>query len=508
MTTAQRFTLIAAILASSMGFLDFSALGVVLPSLQNDLHASGTQLLWISNMSPLILSAFMLVGGSLGDRLGRKKIFMTGIALFGGGSLLSGLAPSVTLLIAARAVQGLGGALMIPGSLAMITSVFTSENRGKAIGTWSALSTVATAVGPIIAGFLAKAHLWRGMFFIAPVFGVIALTILAKFAPESKNPNASQKLDWAGTFLGTIGLAGITYGFTEAPRLGFTNGTILGSLIGGLVALVLFVLVESKSKSPLFPLSLFHNRTFSGTNLLTLLLYGSLSGIFFFVPLNLIQIQGYSPAVVGFTFLPFVVMLATLSRFTGAWADRIGARLPLTLGPIVVALGMALLAVPGITHGAGDYWTTFFPAILCIGIGMSIVVAPLSTAVMGSAPTDHAGSASGINNAVSRSAGVLFIAVMGALALSLFTNTLTTKAGTENLSASAQMELKTEAAKFGDAQVPANLSQEQTTQVRTDIQNAFVHAFRITALLMALGAFLSGLVAFFTVEKKQRAEVA
>lgn len=419
MTPSQRFTLIAAILASSMGFIDFSALGVVLPSLQEDLRASGTEILWVNNMSPLFLSALMLVGGSLGDRLGRKRIFMMGIGLFAVGSLLSALAPSVLSLLIARAIQGGGGAMMIPGSLAMITSVFTSEGRGKAIGTWSALSTVATAISPIIAGFLAKADLWRGVFFIAPVFGTIALVLLAKFAPESKNPNAPQTLDWTGTLLGTLGLAGITYGFTEAPRLGFADPLTLGTLVGGIIGLILFVFVESKSAHPLFPLSLFHSRTFSGTNLLTLLLYGSLSGIFFFVPLNLIQIQGYSPAIVGFTFLPFVVMLALLSRYTGAWADRIGARLPLTIGPMIVAVGMALFALPGITRGATDYWTTFFPAILLIGIGMSIVVAPLSTAVMNAAPSEHASSASGINNAVSRSAGVVFIAIMGAGTLAL-----------------------------------------------------------------------------------------
>ena len=312
-----RWVLFATVLASSMAFIDGSALNVALPVLQHDLGASGTELLWIVNGYALLLAALILLGGSLGDHYGRKRVFGLGIALFATASFFCGIAPSTGFLIAARAVQGSGGALMVPGSLALISASFGPTRRGRAIGTWGAFSTLTTVGGPIIGGFLASAGLWRGVFFINLPLAVLALVALAAKVPESRDPSLSRALDGPGAALATVGLAGVTAGFLEAPQLGWTDPLILLALIGGVAALVAFVVVEARSPHPLVSLHLFRSRTFSGTNLMTLFLYGALGGALVFFPLNLIQVQGYDPAIAGFAFLPFAILLIALSRWAG-----------------------------------------------------------------------------------------------------------------------------------------------------------------------------------------------
>ena len=437
-TATERWVLTAAILASSMAFIDGSALNVALPAIQTDLQANGAQLLWIINAYMLMLAALILVGGSLGDRLGRKKVFMAGIGLFGIASLACGLAPSIEWLIAARILQGIGGALMIPGSLAIISATVASSRRGRAIGTWSAATTLVTVAGPLLGGIFSDLGFWRGVFLINLPLGVFALAVLQAKVPESRNESKSGPIDLPGAILITLGLSGLTYGIISGPELGFDSPWVIGAILGGIVALGWFGLVEAHRSEPMMPLRLFRSRSFSGANLLTLFLYGGLSVWSFFFSLNLVQAQGYSKTEAGLAFLPFTVLLTVLSRWAGGLVDRRGPRLPLIAGPLVTGLGFLALGLPGLTRGPADFWTSYFPGIVLIGAGMGLTVAPLTTTVMGSVPRDYSGTASGINNAVSRTAGVLAVAAVGALALLVFAVSLRSQTASLDLPVEAQ----------------------------------------------------------------------
>ena len=497
-----RWVLFAAILASSMAFIDGSALNVVLPTLQRELGATGAQLLWIVNAYLLMLASLILVGGSLGDLYGRKRVFMVGIALFAAASLACGVAPTADLMIIARVVQGLGGALMVPGSLAMISAAFGPDRRGQAIGTWSAFTTITTVIGPILGGELGSLGLWRGVFFINIPLAVMALAALHFRVPESRDERAAPKLNYTGALLVTVGLAGITYGLIEAPARGLGDPLILGALIGGLAALVGFVIAQARGAHPMVPLHLFRARTFSGANLLTFFLYAALNVAFFFLPLNLVQAQGYDEALAGRALLPFALLLTLLSRWAGGLVDRYGPRLPLTVGPLITAAGFFMLALPGLTGGPGEFATTYLPAIAVIGAGMGVTVAPLTTAVMGSIPPSRAGVASGINNAVARTAGVLAIALLGAIALASFSAAL--EANTEDLAlpAKARAALMDEAANLGNASPPEGLSTDAQSAVEAAIRAAFVDALNQVMLIAAGLALLSAILAALLVEPR------
>lgn len=497
--------ILAAILASSMAFIDSSALNVALPILQGDLGMNGSQLLWVVNAYALFLSALILVGGSLGDIYGRKRIFMIGIGLFAVASLACGLAPDANLLIIARAIQGIGGALMVPGSLALITSSVAPERRGAAIGTWSTFSTLTTLGGPALGGWLAQAGLWRFVFFINLPLAAFALYILVTGVPESRDSSAPPHLDYVGALLVTLGLAGLTYGFIEAPSQGWGSPIILITLIGGFLALVLFVIVESRTKYPMVPLRLFRSRTFSGTNALTLFLYAALSALPFFNSLNLVQIQGYPPDIAGLTFLPFGILLSLLSRRMGRLADRLGPRPLLTVGPFIAGVGFLMFAFAGQTNGPASYWTTFFPAIVVLGVGMGITVAPLTTAVMGAAPAESSGTASGINNAVARTAGVLAIAILGALALTTFGGFTMTQLRDEGMNFSeAQMDdIRSEINKLADAQVPASIPAENMPVVEDALKASFINTFNLMAVICAVLAWISAALAFILVDRRK-----
>jgi EmrB/QacA subfamily drug resistance transporter len=496
----ERRVLIAAILASSMAFIDGSALNVALPSLQVDLGASASQLLWIVNAYLLMLSALILVGGSLGDHYGRKRIFSIGIALFALASGACSLAPSSKILIIARMFQGVGGALMIPGSLALISASFEPSRRGKAIGTWSALSTVTTLLGPVLGGFLASQGLWRGIFLINLPIAIVALIAL-KHVPDSRESTPTP-LDWGGTILISLGLAGLTYGFIEAPNLGFSTAPILISLGIGILALLVFPVVERSRTHPLIPFSLFRSPTFLGANLLTLFLYAALNHGLFFFTLNLIQIQDYDASIAGLTILPFGILLTLLSRLAGSWADRVGPKWPLTIGPAIVALGFIWMAFPLKTGGPGDYWTTFFPSVVLLGVGMGITVAPLSTAVMTSVSAECSGLASGINNAVARTAGVLGIAIVGAVVLSTFQSQLHQEVEAINLSTESSSALSLEASKLGAAEAPEVLDPADQILVREGIERSFVASFRIQTWIAAVLSGLSALIGFLLIERR------
>ncbi len=494
--------LLATILASSMAFIDSSALNVAAPALQADLSLNGSQLLWVINAYLLFLSALILVGGSLGDRYGRKRVFIIGIAIFSCASVASGLAQDANFLILARSVQGVGGALMVPGSLSIITAYFPADRRGVAIGTWSTFSTLTTIGGPILGGWLAGHGLWRVVFFINLPLAAIALYTLITRVPESRDQNAPPRLDYVGALLATVGLAGLTYGFLQAPDFGLSDGRVIGALVGGVIALVLFVVDEARSDHPMMPLTLFRSRTFSGTNLLTLFLYAALGVVPFFLVLNLIQVQGYPSEIAGFIFLPFTILLALLSRWSGGLIDRVGARLPLIVGPSIDAVGFLLLALPGLTGGPDQFWTTYFPGIVALGIGMGITVAPLTTAVMGAAPQGSSGTASGINNAVARTAAVLAVAIVGSIAIGIFSANLDARADALSISDQAKTELRSQGAQLGAAQPPADLSGDQAAAASDAIKRSFVDTFRVIAGIGVGLAVLSAIMSALLIENR------
>ena len=387
---AGKWIMVSSILASSMAFIDATALNVVLPSLQKSLNATGTDLFWILNAYLLMLAALILIGGSLGDQLGRKKIFMTGIFIFISGSTACGFAPDVTWLTIFRALQGAGGALMIPGSLSLISSSIRPSERGKAIGTWSMFTTLVTMGGPALGGAFGDAGLWRYIFFINIPLGLAALFILGLRVKESRDEDGDHKLDYPGAIAIALGLAVLTFGFLRIPALGFHNWQVIFSLVAGLVLLILFILIERKSRHAMMPLTLFNSSTFSGANLLTFFLYSGLGAGMLFMSLNMVQVQGYSQFESGLTFLPFTVLMVC-DNPRAAWV----AIAPINMGrdvlidqygPAITGAGLLLLSFIRQTGGPSGYWTSFFPGIIVVfGFGMALLqtVAPLTTAVSG-----------------------------------------------------------------------------------------------------------------------------
>ena len=500
---AGRWVLAATILGSSMAFIDGTVVNVALPTLQRDLGATAAGVQWVVQAYALFLAALILVGGSLGDHFGRKRIYVVGVSLFTLASVGCGVAADVGQLIAFRAAQGVGGALLVPGSLAIISAAFANgEERGRAIGTWSGFTSITSALGPVLGGWLVDNASWRWVFLINVPVAAAVLALTLRHVPESRDPGAARGargLDWTGAGLATVGLGALVYGLTEAPNRGWGDRLVVAALAVGVAALIGFLLVEWRGRSPMMPLDLFRSRTFSGTNGLTLLLYGALGGALFFFPFNLIQVQGYGSTAAGAAFLPMILIMFGLSRWAGGLIGRFGARPPLIVGPTIAALGFALFARPGI---GGSYWTTFFPAIVVLGIGMAITVAPLTTAVMGAVEDRHAGLASGINNAVSRTAGLLAIAVFGIVVANAFGTGLEDRLDDLDLPSEARTALDDQRDRLAGAEVPADLEEGTRTAAARAVDEAFLGGFRLVMLLGAGMALASAAIAVLFIEGK------
>ena len=491
--------LAATILGSSMSFIDGTVVNVALPALQANLNATATDVQWVVEAYALFLAALLLFGGSLGDRFGRRLIYSIGVSVFALASLWCGLASNIHQLIIARAIQGVGGALLVPGSLAIISASFAEEDRGKAIGTWSGATAITAALGPVLGGFLIEHVSWRAVFFLNLPIAAAVLLLVFRFVPESRDEDAEGRLDLLGASLGTISLGGIVYGLIESANLGFRSPLVLGALIGGVGALMAFVFVEARVRFPMMPLALFRSRDFAGANMLTLFLYAALAGTLFFVPLNLIQVQGYNPTKAGAALLPFILIMFLMSRWSGGLVKRYGSRLPLVVGPTIAAIGFALFVIPNV---GGTYWKTFFPPMAVLGLGMAITVAPLTTTVMNSVKQSHAGIASGINNAVSRTAGLLAIAVLGLIMFYVFTNCVAGRLDRLNVDANVRQAVSEQRVKLAAAELPPNLDPETRTAVTQVIDECFVSGFRQVMMCGAGLAFASSLIAAVVIRSR------
>ncbi|MEV6844316.1 MFS transporter [Actinoplanes sp. NPDC051411] len=408
-TAPGRWVLLATVLGSSLAFIDATVVNIALPMIGRDLHSSAAGLQWTVNGYALSLAALVLLGGSLGDRLGRKRIFMIGVAWFAASSLLCGLAPNIGLLVGARVLQGIGGALLTPGALAILEASFVAGDRARAIGAWSGLGGIGGALGPFLGGWLVELGNWRYIFLINVPLAVLVLAVAARHVPESRSPMATQKFDVAGVLTGAIGLGGLTYGFTAWTAHGPGDPAVLISLVAGVAGLVAFVLGERRSKHPMLPLDIFRSKAFSGANLVTFLVYAANGGVFFLVVVNLQVVAGFSPLTSGIALLPVTVLMLLLSARSGALGQKIGPRIPMTAGPIICAV--ALLLMSRIGPGT-SYVTGVLPAVIIFGLGLCALVAPLTSTALGSLDDMHAGIASGVNNAVARAAGLLSVAIL------------------------------------------------------------------------------------------------
>jgi EmrB/QacA subfamily drug resistance transporter len=479
-----------------MVFIDGTVVNVALPALQASLHASVIDVQWVVEAYSLLLSALLLLGGSLGDHYGRRRVFIAGVILFSFASAWCGFAVNIGHLILARAVQGAGGALLVPGSLAIISASFDEANRGRAIGTWSGFTAITAAIGPVIGGWLIEHISWRAVFFINLPFALIVLLLSFRWVPETRDEMQDKQLDWLGAALATLALGSLVYGLIESSRLGFSHPAVVCALIGGILLLLAFIVVERRARNPMLPLSVFRSRDFAGANLLTLLLYSALGGTLFFLPLNLIQVQGYTATAAGAALLPFILIMFLLSRWSGGLVQRYGAKLPLIIGPLIAAAGFALFTVPGVR---ADYWSKFFPATVVLGLGMAISVAPLTTTVMNAVPRNRVGVASGINNAVSRTAGLLAIAVFGIIMLHTFNRSLEGRLSNLNLPLKVGHSITEQRLNLAAATLPQEIEPQLRDSIRKAIEESFVQGFRQVMLVGALLAVASGITSLFLI---------
>lgn len=469
----KRWILVATVLGSALTFIDGSALGVALPAIQRDLGAGPAAAQWISNAYLLTLGALVLIGGAAGDRFGRRRVFLIGVIVFALASIACGLAPTASLLIAGRALQGIGAALLTPGALALIGATFPDKERSAAFGTWAGAGALFGMVGPLVGGWLADHADWRFIFWINVPLAALTVVVALKAVPESRDEDA-KGLDGLGAVLAISGLGALIWALTAAPDLGWTHPGVLGGLGGGVLLLLAFLGAEAKQAHPMMPLTLFRSRVFSGINALTLLLYFALSGAMFFLPFELIRVHGWSATGAGSAMLPFAAVMGLFSGAAGRLADRFGARLSLSLGPMLAGLGLVLLAL--MSPDAG-YVTGPLAGMTVLAIGMTLAVGPLTAAVMGAVEDGHTGVASGVNNAVARIAGLLAVALLGVLLSAVFV------AGVDAPDARAQLGTVMAGGEAGVSDLAVD---------------AFHTAYRTVMLACAACAFAAGAIGFLT----------
>jgi EmrB/QacA subfamily drug resistance transporter len=488
--SAKPWVLAVTILASTLSYIDESVVNVALPTIETDLAASAAVTQWLVNAYMLSLTALVLIGGAAGDQFGRRRIFVTGTALFAAASLWCGVAPDIAQLMLARIIQGAGAALLIPCSLALIGATFDESERGRAIGTWAAFSAISAAFGPVLGGFIVDHADWRWIFLINPLVALPTIAIALRHVPESRDPQATGGLDWGGALLALGGLGSLVYGLIDAPVRGFADARILVSLCAGALLLVGFVAQERRSRAAMMPLALFRSRVVVGINLLTLLLYAGLGGAFFLLPFLLIQVHGFSATLAGAVFLPFTAIMAGLSRWAGGLIDRFGARRALIVGPAVAAAAFALLALVPAESG----YLGLLPAMVVLGLGMVVTVAPLTTTVINAVPERQAGIASGINNAVASLASLLAIAILGAVTLSIHDRALARQLSLPSITTPVREALSQARGTFTvDTASPGEDGKTARAIVRQSLHEGIDVAFWLAAALALLAALSAAL---------------
>jgi EmrB/QacA subfamily drug resistance transporter len=485
------WVLLATILASSMAFIDSTVVNVALPALQNTFGAGVVGVQWVVESYGLALAALILVGGSMGDLFGRRRMFLFGVVLFTIASVACGLSSSITQLIAARTIQGIGAAFLVPGSLALISSSFGERERGRAIGTWSGSTAITTAIGPVLGGWLIEHLSWRWAFFLNVPLAVAVLVTSFWCVPESRS-RQHERIDWPGAIAATLSLTGLTFAFIESTRLGWQSPVVIVSLLVGVAATFAFQRVERSAAAPMVPLSLFQSPAFRGANLQTFSLYAAFGIFFFLLPLDLIQVQQYSATMAGAAMLPMILIVFVLSRWSGGLVGRYGARLPLIVGPVIAAFGFLLFSVPSI---GGSYWSTFFPAVVVLGLGMAVSVAPLTTVIMESVDQDRVGTASGINNAVARVASLLAIAVLGVVMVTAFREQLNHHLAAVTMPPGVRTELQSNAGRLAALKAPSAVDQQTVAGIEDSIVSSFVFSFRLVMWICAALALASAAIA-------------
>jgi EmrB/QacA subfamily drug resistance transporter len=495
--SAESWILVVAILGSSMAFVDSTVVNVALPALQSSLGGTVTDMQWVVEAYALFLSALILVGGSMGDLLGRRRVFLFGVAVFAAASAACGLAPGIHELVTARAIQGVGAAFLVPGSLSIISAGFSEKDRGKAIGTWAGFTSITSAMGPVLGGWLIEHVSWRWVFYINVPVAVAVIVLSYWHVPESKS-SARRAIDWIGALFVTIGFAGVVYGFIESSDLGWSAPAVWATLAIGCTCLIAFIYFEEHVKSPMVPLELFKSADFRGANLLTLFLYAAIGIFFFLFPLNLIQVQHYSATATGAAALPLILLMFLLSRWSGGLVARYGAKPPLVIGPIIAATGFLLFARPSI---GGSYWTTFFPAMLVLGFGMAVSVAPLTTVVMGAVDQNFAGTASGINNAVARVAGLLAVAILGIVMVRAFSQQMNVSLAALPISGDVLRELQSNEIRLAAIAIPAGIDSSTAASIRMSVESSFVFGFRLIMLICSGLSISSAIFAWRMIAK-------
>jgi EmrB/QacA subfamily drug resistance transporter len=502
--SSRPWVIAAASLGSGMAFLDSTVMNVALPAVQTNLDLSAREVQGVFGAFAVVLAAFLLLGGTLGDHYGRRRIFVLGATIFAVASACCALAPGPGQLIAARAVQGAGGALLVPASLAIVGASFEGRARAKAIGLWGALSGIAMAVGPVLGGWLVEDVSWRAAFLISPAMALIAIPITLRHVPESRDPEA-HRLDLIGAAMATIALGGLVYGLIESSASGFADPVVLAALLLGAFALSAFVFVERRENDPMVPPALFRSKNFDGANLVTLLFYMALTGSLYFVPFLMMQVHGYSAFVAGSVFLPFVAMALLLGRLSGYIQARFGVKMPLIIASLATALGFVLFAVPGVEQGS--YWTSFFPAMVVQGFGMALAITPLTAVALGSVEAEHSGLASGVNNAAARVAAPLAVAVLGVFVYGAFSTSLDTRLDSMSLPGEVRSEMEAAKSDLGAAEAPEGVNARTAAHIERAIDESFVAGFR-TVMVVCVGlALVSALAAALLVED-QREQVA
>jgi EmrB/QacA subfamily drug resistance transporter len=490
--------LAAAIIGSSMAFINGTVTNVALPSIQSDLGAPLAQAQWIVQVYALLLATLLLVGGSLGDHFGHRRVFVLGLSIFALGSVGCAVAASPGQLIAARVVQALGAAGLIPGSLAVLGAAFEGERRSAAIGTWSSFAGISAVLGQVLGGYLIDAISWRAAFLINVPLAIVVLLIVFRYVPESRTEDA-RALDLPGALLVTVGLGGIVYGLIGASDQSLDPSEVVAIVVGA-VALVGLVVVERHAREPLIPLHLFGSRNFSGANLMTFLLYAGFGGALFLLPIFLIQVHGYSATAATGALVPFAVVTFLMGRWSGGLVTRYGEKLPLMVGPAFAAAGFVLFAVPGF---GGSYWTTFFPAVVVLGFGMSLVFAPLSIAILNAVEEEHSGLGSGVNRAVQRMAKVLGLAVLAFLVLATFDNSLDASVNGLDLTPAQEAALRAEKTDLGASHImEKGKSGGEDAAIDRAVDHAFLSSFRFAMYVSAGMAATSAIAAALVIRGK------